>query len=207
MPRSRPVARQLLLAGLSGLLLSSSLSACSGFKQALGIEPTSPDEFQVVARAPLSLPPDYSLRPPRPGAHRPQDTAPTDQARETVFGGGAAAPKPAIAAAPNGRSPGEAALLKEAGANSGDPAIRQLVTRENTRNKEAEQGFADSLLFWQKPAEPNETIDPTEESRRLQQKAADASASTDKPTIVRRSTTSEPGGSGSFLGGLFKGIF
>ncbi len=40
------------------------LSACSGVKKQLGLTKQSPDEFKVVARAPLSLPPDFSLRPP-----------------------------------------------------------------------------------------------------------------------------------------------
>ena len=34
----------------------------------------SPDEFAVVRRAPLILPPDYGLRPPRPGETGPAST-------------------------------------------------------------------------------------------------------------------------------------
>ena len=54
------------------------LGGCSGTVQEnLGLGKRSPDEFQVVRRAPLILPPDYSLRPPEPGAPGPaaQDTA------------------------------------------------------------------------------------------------------------------------------------
>ena len=38
-------------------------SACSDFKRAIGTEKSSPDEFEVVVRPPLSLPPAFSSRP------------------------------------------------------------------------------------------------------------------------------------------------
>ena len=34
------------------------LSACEGVKKQLGFTKQSPDEFKVVSRAPLTLPPD-----------------------------------------------------------------------------------------------------------------------------------------------------
>ncbi len=41
-----------------------SLAACSSAtKEKLGIAKKAPDEFMVVPRAPLSLPPEYNLRP------------------------------------------------------------------------------------------------------------------------------------------------
>ena len=39
------------------------LSACSDFNQAIGREKSVPDEFEVVVRPPLSLPPGFSSRP------------------------------------------------------------------------------------------------------------------------------------------------
>ena len=48
---------------LALVLLSGSLSACSGVKKKLGLENSAPDEFLVTSRAPLSLPPEYDLRP------------------------------------------------------------------------------------------------------------------------------------------------
>ena len=38
-------------------------SACSDFKRTIGSEKSSPDEFEVVVRPPLSLPPQFSSRP------------------------------------------------------------------------------------------------------------------------------------------------
>ena len=52
----------------SFLLISSS---CSDFKRTIGSEKSSPDEFEVVVRPPLSLPPQFSSRP----AGKDTDTA------------------------------------------------------------------------------------------------------------------------------------
>ena len=53
-------------------------------KSTFGLNKRAPDEFAVPTRAPLSLPPDYSLRPPEPGAPRPNQTT----ARGLCGGGG-----------------------------------------------------------------------------------------------------------------------
>ena len=39
------------------------LGACSTVKDKMGLAEQSPDEFMVMSRAPLSLPPDYTERP------------------------------------------------------------------------------------------------------------------------------------------------
>jgi Protein of unknown function (DUF3035) len=62
-------------------LCAAALQGCSNLKRDIGLEPTMPDEFAVESRAPLTLPPDYSLRPPRPGAPRPQEKTAAQQAR------------------------------------------------------------------------------------------------------------------------------
>jgi hypothetical protein len=64
------------------------LSGCSGFKRAIGLDPTMPDEFEVEARAPLTIPPDFSLRPPKPGAPRPQEVSTDKLAREDLDSAG-----------------------------------------------------------------------------------------------------------------------
>ena len=48
-------SRTLTISLLSGVLLIC--SACSDFRRAIGTEKSSPDEFEVVVRPPLSLPP------------------------------------------------------------------------------------------------------------------------------------------------------
>ena len=50
-----------------------------------------PDEFAVSRQAPLVIPPDFALTPPRPGAPRPQEADSSTQALQAMFGGAAAA--------------------------------------------------------------------------------------------------------------------
>ena len=43
-----------------------------------------PDEVAVESRAPLTLPPEFDLRPPQPGAPRPQEVTAADKARKVI---------------------------------------------------------------------------------------------------------------------------
>ena len=56
------MSRHLMTAGITMALLIG-LTGCSDFRRALGSEKSSPDEFEVVVRPPLSLPPGFSDRP------------------------------------------------------------------------------------------------------------------------------------------------
>jgi hypothetical protein len=68
------------------------LSGCTNFKRAIGLEPTMPDEFEVEARAPLTIPPDFDLRPPKPGAPRPQEVPEDKLARQDLDSAGPGKP-------------------------------------------------------------------------------------------------------------------
>lgn len=46
-----------------GLAMMLALSACGTTKEKLGLTKKAPNEFMVVPRSPLSLPPEYDLRP------------------------------------------------------------------------------------------------------------------------------------------------
>lgn len=171
--------------GVAVLLALPLLGGCSQTRQALGLTKQAPDEFQVVARAPLSLPPDYNLLPPAPGAPRPQEGTASDQAKTAVFG---YQPAGALADAPAGSSQGEAALLQSAGATGVDPNIRLLVDRETSSLIEQDKKFIDNLIFWREPTPPGEVIDPVAEQQRLQENAALGKPATEgeTPIIERR---------------------
>jgi hypothetical protein len=84
MARTHRLIRLKFLALLPALAL---LAGCGDeMRKTFGLGKNAPDEFQVVRRAPLSLPPDFALRPPQPGAVRPQEGSVSDQARSTVLG-------------------------------------------------------------------------------------------------------------------------
>ena len=151
------------------LSLGVALSACD----ALRATNSGPDEFAVVTRAPLSMPPDYGLRPPRPGAARPNETSPRDDARSKLLrnlgnrSGRSAATEPQ-----DGKfTGGESALLKRADALNPDPEIRYIVERESGRIKE-DDSLVDALVFWRKKTPPKSLVEPKLEAERLRDNAA-----------------------------------
>jgi hypothetical protein len=60
---------------------ATTLAGCQSASKALGMSKVVPDEFRVVTKAPLVVPPDYALRPPAPGEPRPQELQPESAAR------------------------------------------------------------------------------------------------------------------------------
>ena len=56
------MSKYVITAGISMALLTG-LAGCSDFRRAVGTEKSSPDEFAVVVRPPLSLPPGFTDRP------------------------------------------------------------------------------------------------------------------------------------------------
>ena len=160
--------RQFLGVG-AGLLAMVALTACEQTRQALGQTKRSPDEFAVYTRAPLSTPPDFQLRPPTPGAQRPQAVNPRDRVERTIIdSAGGTARRPADTERPvAGASAGENAILRAAGALNTDPAIRLQVDSETRQIVAESEDFAEKLVFWRDPPDPSVTVDPVAESKRI----------------------------------------
>jgi hypothetical protein len=182
--------KRAMLAAAAAVCLVA-LGGCEGTKNVLGLKKQAPDEFAVVTRAPLELPPDFGLRPPKPGAERPQETSPRERAREILLGkpGGSEAGSLEAEAVASGRySKGEAALLSRAGALDASPDIRQKVNQEDAALAAAGTGFMDKVLFWQDKEPRGQLVDAEKESRRLREASAlgDAPNKTDVPVIERR---------------------
>ena len=104
--------------GLGAGALALLLAGCAG-GGIMGRE--RPDEFAVTRNAPLVIPPDYNLAPPRTGAPVAQGSDARTQALEALFGG------------PAPRSQGERSMLDAAGDDrvalgarsvAGDPATQ-----------------------------------------------------------------------------------
>ena len=179
------VGRGLAL-GLGALALAATLSACEGgIGDALGLGKSAPDEFAVVRNAPLTLPPNFTLRPPRPGEARPNEESVREQARVALFNeAGALAIDDSTAAA----TQGEAAFVERAGAADVDPNIRHIVDREFSGYASEDESFIDSLLFWQEEQPPGEVVDAAAEAERLRENAEAGKPVTagETPTIKRR---------------------
>jgi Protein of unknown function (DUF3035) len=151
------------------LLLSGSLAllaGCSGdqLTRTFGLTRDAPDEYTVTTRAPLSMPPDYNLRPPRPGAARPQEQSEQQQAEEALV------PQLALGSPTGSESPGQLALMQQAGPAA--PADIRRKVDQDAQSATADEGFIDKLLYWRKPNTQHAEVDPTKESQRLRENAA-----------------------------------
>ncbi|WP_183180624.1 DUF3035 domain-containing protein [Azospirillum sp. OGB3] len=186
---ARRSTRSLGRGPLLGLaLVALALTGCTDVRRSIGLDRTSPDEFTVVSRAPLTMPPSLARLPePRPGAARPQDATSAAVAAASVFGGSSSRATAATAAA--GHTAGESALIAQAGAKSGiEPGIRNKVDQETTQLVVADKSWIDSLLFWQTQQQPYEIVDPKKENQRLREAQATGKALNDGtvPTIERK---------------------
>jgi Protein of unknown function (DUF3035) len=154
-------SHSLIFSGLSLLLLA----ACGNVRDDLGLGRSTPDEFAVVDRAPLSVPPEFTLRPPDPGAGRPQEVDTKQRAENTLFGDDKN--KPAAAKPSTGESGTEKTVLANAGAANADPNIRSTVDREAAEKVVASPHLVDSLLWWKRNQLPGVTVDATAEAARI----------------------------------------
>jgi hypothetical protein len=143
------------------------LTGCGDdLSRTFGFSRDAPDEFQVTTRAPLSVPPDFELRPPRPGAERPQEQTQRRQAEEAI------SPDLALNGRRNtgGLTPGQEALLSQAGPSA--PAdIRAKIDTDSQLDR-ANRGLTDRLMFWKDAPPPGTAVDPAAEAKRLQTNAA-----------------------------------
>jgi hypothetical protein len=132
-----------VIAGVA-LIAALGLAGCQSTKKALGIAKVTPDEFRVVTKAPLVVPPDYALRPPAPGEPRPQELQPESAARNALLGQREA----------ETRTDGEKLLVARAGADKADPLIRYVVDDEFGDVAHKEKTFADKVMFWKSDKAP-----------------------------------------------------
>ena len=155
------------------------LSGCSDARESLGLGRSSPDEFVVVDRPPLSIPPDFGLRPPRPGAPRPQEVDPSTKASDALFGAAksdsTAAADISAATGASDTSGAEQALLARTGATNANPNIRNTISAEASQKTDVSDHLVHDLLYG-KTKDTGAVVDPAAEAARI--KAAQAA---DKP--------------------------
>lgn len=150
---------------LATLSLAVALCGCSGsgFKKTFGLEANPPDAFAVGTQPPLSLPPELGqLPPPNPGEPRPQQTDAAQQGLDAL------SPASSLTQAPSSASPGEEALLGEAGPTP--PASIRADVNQDALIDSKSPGFVSRLMGNGPTSEP--TVDAAAESRRLQENAA-----------------------------------
>lgn len=170
MKRVGRLGTALLMSGLTGL------AGCSGtVSENLGLGKRQPDEFQVVRRAPLVLPPDFNLRPPEPGAAGPATQDVSAQAQQILTGqtpsSSSSIPTPVPVEAQ--QSQGEQALLAQTSVQA-EPNIRQLLVQEDAELVDLDASRFLFILNFQREAmrpKPN-VLDPVAEAQRLRAQQA-----------------------------------
>jgi hypothetical protein len=122
------MTRAAMLVGLAVLAgctrIGGDLSS-DGFSSALGLKDTTPDEFIVLPRKPLTMPQTIALAEPSPGAPSRVEPTPLADARAAL---GRQSPQD------GGPSAAEQALIAAVGADAADPAVREALTTDGARD-------------------------------------------------------------------------
>ncbi len=180
----------------------SSLSACDGgVKETLGLKQEAPDEFSVISRPPLSVPKEFSLRPPATAGEAANFGASAEEKARQVINGTAAeqlnipsdspfldssTATPQVFSSPL-ESKGEANLLQNAGANKANPQIREVLQKETPRIDTDEKP---SLIEKLNPKKPEPVVDAKAEAERLKDNKAK-----NKPSTEGKTPETAPAGS------------
>jgi len=172
------------------------VSACSTVKQELGVARNSPDEFTVVKRAPLTLPPEYNLVPPLdandPAAIAHQENSmrsSTAQAQEAVFGNKSETKAEVKKAAADN------SFLTKLKADSANPNVRKLIEEDNGYISFKNESLVDKLTSSDEDAAninvPESIVDPKAEDKRIKEniKTNKPVNAGDVPVIEKKQTT------------------
>ena len=155
------------------------LGGCASASKALGLTSTAPNEFNILTKAPLVVPPEYNLRPPEPGTSSAENNYSQASARRALLGD--------VDAAEPTR--GEIVLMAKAGVGRSDQEIRLDIDGINGVERKSE-GFTDRVLGWENGQyipRNGDALDPEVEARRL--KAVESATGGGQVEISRR-----PGG-------------
>lgn len=122
------------------LAAGAALAATAACTSNGGNNNSTPNEFRVVTKAPLSVPPEYSLRPPGAGSTTPAEVEAATTNVTTAFGTTMGV----------NASAAEKALVAAAGANAANPAVRAQIDYEESRTIRKSTSITDRVMFWRK---------------------------------------------------------
>ena len=147
----------LKMTAVAGLGLA--LVGCTSTSKALGLTKSTPNEFNILTKAPLVVPPEYNLRPPQIGESSSENNYTQKAAREALIGN----------IDPTEPSNGEIVLLSKAGVARANQEIRLVIDGENAVERKS-KGFTDQVLFWRDGkavTKEGQPLDAENEERRL----------------------------------------
>ena len=155
---------------LSATLLT--LTSCQETREAVGLVNTPPDEFAVIDHPPLSMPPDFDLRPPRPGAAPTNSISPSTNAAKALYGEGkmeTVQQKGVTSLQMEALSPAEKSIITQTESERADPRIRSKLDKEAGQQVVGNRRLLEAITFWKDPKkeEQGTVVDPVEEKARL----------------------------------------
>ncbi len=124
--------RVLFALAIGGALATSACSSNSSERAG------TPNEFRIIKKAPLTVPPEYSLRPPEIGTTRPAELSAERAERSFVFGQEIGA----------NASLAEQVLVARAGAISVSPIIREAIDYEEAGILRKSTEIGDAVTGW-----------------------------------------------------------
>ena len=189
---------------LAGVALS--LIGCETVREAAGVVKEPPDEFAVLTKSPLVIPPDFNLRPPKPGASPTNQSSPTESAQAALF---AEDPATAAAAMPGSFSAEERIVLASTRGANADHSIRKQIASDAKAMEATNDSFTDRLLFGSPGSDKGTALDADAETQRLQAAKTSGQQVASSPT-ANHPVPAKPEDSatiGKDSGGWFDGIF
>jgi hypothetical protein len=192
------------VAALAGVTLS--LIGCESLREAAGIAKEPPDEFAVVTKSPLVIPPEFSLRPPKPGAAPTNQSSPTQAAQSALFGED---PATAAAALPGTFSQEERIVLANSRGANADPAIRKQIASDAKAMEATDDSFTDELLFQTSKPDTGAPLNADAEAQRIQNAKTNgqAAGTASPPTAPAQAKPDDSATIQKDSGGWFDGIF
>lgn len=198
---------------IPAVLCLCALAACGGdVKETLGLGRKAPDEFRIVSRPPLSVPPQFNLRPPSLTGTTPAGQSADRAAASLLLGAGenepsgqgntfllapgsaetAVAPVTAQPLGLQAETPAEMQFLQNAGAATADPRVRDMLVEERLNRQMTYEEEEESWwnFFGSDPASKEPLVHAKKESERIRQNEEEGKPITEgeTPEVKSRDT-------------------
>ena len=151
------------------MALLFAVSACSSdMKANLGLKKDSPDEFRVLAAPPLTVPPDFDLRPPSAAGSSltPGQASAKQLLSGSVDNVGTPAPTESVKATalPSGA---DQKLIEKAGASTANSSIRDIIAKDNQPVQDDKKGGFFKNLLSSGKSDDAPVVDAAAEKQRI----------------------------------------
>ncbi len=177
------------------------ISSCSSgsVRDTLGMRRSAPNEFRVVTNPPLSIPPEFSIRPPIPDeTYKESPNSQTESAKKVLFENASADFK--IEKQTNG----EEAFSSLFNATRANPEIKSLLQKEfiEAAKKEEEKSFLEQRILSKIPSfskDKKEDKDSIVDAKLEKDRIVESKKQGDKVTGEKTPTVESSGEKTGFL--------